>query len=81
MTGKQQKGLFYTKIIPKDKSEMLPNLTSYGIKEILDEAKKEYRAIFNQKWADKETIPEINRILNFKQQEWFKKWFGATKQQ
>lgn len=43
---------------------------------ILDEAKKEYLSFFGKKYPDNTTIPEINRQLNYKQQEWFKKWFG-----
>ena len=43
---------------------------------VLEEAKKEFPIDLN--WEPETTIPEINRILNFKRRGWFEKWFGGV---
>jgi hypothetical protein len=50
-----------------------------AIDEVLNEAKKDHPLNQNLDFSPETTIPEINRIMNYKQQEWFKKWFNGVK--
>lgn len=70
-----QKGLLYQKLLKHQLRDAITLDKLTPIYKILNEAKKDYSTI-HANYTDKTSIAEINRQMNYKQREWFEKWFG-----